>query len=376
MRAFVYHVLVGQGFEQSEVPRTQEPGNSERPNGADEKSGAWYTAFYHLANCIRQITDGALNYKRLYALMGSKGRYINHSNPMVRKRTAGTLSRLIHTKRYVLDMRDAYAEDQSVFDMAASCVCATVREAQVHEPGEFDLAGWIIDVCWPAVRTGLINEASEWRRGLDLLRLDREMELLFEAYRDGRPDGESVETAESLLSAILYIIAFDYLDVSRSRALVDAGAVDALTSERSTFSGGSFTDGVLACASAPDCGASRACLMRFVDQTCAMLSGFWEISRNEPFTIGRYTDCQAIELSGEVSRVHCRIAWEDGSWRIRDAESRKGGKVFRGGKCVLDAPGGFDASFGLEYGDVLVLPNGSTYLFAAMGAATQMAVTA
>lgn len=372
-------VSIGQWLREKHKERTtQEAGDISHSRRADDRNAAWYTAFYFLAEHVRQATDGAINYKQLYALVGSKGRYINHTNPTVRKRTAGTLSRIIHTKRYVEDMQNAYGEDSSVFNCAAENVCACIRDRRSNS--EFDVSRWIVDVCWPDVRAGLVNEAGEWRRELDLFRLDYEMSMLFGSCRSGEDavddgceallasfDGKSAaKRAESMLSALFHAIAFGCLETGVARALVDGRRLDATPGERcldaSSTEGCSGVDG------------TRACLIRFANSRRAVLSGFWTVSKDEPFEIGRYSDCSAIELSGEVSRVHCRIKWERESWFIEDAGSRNGGKVYRSGTCVCEARGGADATFPLEFGDVIELPDGSTYLFAAMGDSCQVAL--
>ena len=46
----------------------------------------WDSAFYRFAETIRDLTCGGCNHKHIYALVGTRGRYINHSNPVVRKR--------------------------------------------------------------------------------------------------------------------------------------------------------------------------------------------------------------------------------------------------------------------------------------------------
>lgn len=358
----------------SGVPKSE---SDARPHGASEKSAAWSTAFFFLAEHLRDITDGALNHKKLYALVSSKGRFINHSNPTVRKRTAGTLSRIIHTRRYMQDMRDAYCDDVGTFDHAAGRVCAEIREAQ-HDDG-FDLVNWLIEKCWPDVRRGLVSEAGEWRDELDLFRLDYEMSMLFDYCRKGavgdalngvfpaggtRSAGYSGEAdvAAMLLSAMLYAIAFGHLDVGWSRAFIDGHQRGGSPFEE-RIEGALLQDNLLRSAE----GASmpvRACLVRFTDSTRARLSGFWAISEEEVFAIGRYTDCQAIELSREVSRIHCRILYKDGAWLLEDAGSRNGCRVHRdGARLRVTSDEDAEHVLSLQFGDDIELPGGSTYAF-------------
>ena len=183
------------------------------------------------------------------------------------------------------------------------------------------------------------------------------------------PSGEesAVECAESMLSALFHVIAFGCLETGMARALVDGRRSAAASAEmRSDGSSDKVCSGVE---------AARACLMRFAGSGYALLSGFWLVPRDKPFEIGRYSDCQAIEPSGEVSRVHCRIKWENESWLIEDVGSRNGGKVYRDGTCVCEAHGEADTAFPLKFGDVIKLPGGSTYLFAAMSDSCQVALS-
>ena len=303
---------------------------------------AWFTAFYCLADCMRKATHGAVNHKSLYALVSSNDRYVNHENPMVRKRTAGALSRIVHSKRYMLDMQEAYARDETVFDRAALRVCSAIRDKRSLDDVGFK--EWLISKCWPDVRQGLINESGEWRRDLNLFRLDCEMSMLFES---GRSSDEGACSGESLLSAIFYAIAFGHLDEEAAHLLVDQG-----------FAGRIRQDEGLS-------GGIRASLVRFSDSSWKVLSGFWVIDGGKPFTIGRYTDCDAIELSQEVSRVHCHIRRCDDAWLLEVENPKGGGQVHRNGMSAHDL--GADDSksvFQLE----ITLPGGSVFLFSFTGA--------
>lgn len=82
--------------------------------GAAKHESSWDSAFYRFAEGIRSLSRGAINYKILYALVGTNGRYVNHSNALVRKRTAAAFSRLIHSSRYADDLRESYHRDDEV----------------------------------------------------------------------------------------------------------------------------------------------------------------------------------------------------------------------------------------------------------------------
>ena len=329
-------------------------------HAAGDKGSAWYTAFFFLAEHFREATNSALNHKVVYSLISSEGHYINHENPVIRKGAAGTLSRIIHSKLYAKCMRDAYFSDETTFETAAAHMCSSVRKARCFNDAE--LRAWLVDECWPDVRQGLANEAEEWRMDLDALRLDCEMTMLL----DFRDEKGSLIDAESMLSEILHVMAFGHLDVETSRMLVDAQSKEL---PLPVSDSGADTD------------STRACLVRFVDLTRSVLSGFWVIQDGEPFKIGRYTDCNAIEVSPSMTSIHCRIIWKDDAWLLESVAPKSNIEVRRCGACVysLDDDAGdtnLETSYGareesqnafrLEFGDEIELPSGSVYLLAAM----------
>ena len=61
----------------------------------EEKSAGWYTAFYQFAQYVGGLSDGAVNHKQLYAMVGSLGSYVNNDDSGVRRRTAAMLSHLV-----------------------------------------------------------------------------------------------------------------------------------------------------------------------------------------------------------------------------------------------------------------------------------------
>ena len=406
-------------------------GEDASKRGSNGKSPAWYTAFYYLAEHFREITNGVLNHKIVYSLVSTEERYINHINPRVRKGAAGALSRIVHSRAYVQHMRDAFQRDESTFYEASKQICAIMK----HELGFDDtqLSCWLAKTCWPDVRQGLANETEDWRRDLDTLRLDCEMQMLLDSCFGGSAEGRAGDLgtgpgqhasksadccAEQLLSTILYVMAFGHLPVSLARKLVDAqpaGKPLPMPARRSICEpglgdgvndGASVALGVLDAAGAncdhsaaletldadanddepvmsetldatdknasnPAVGCTRACVVRFSNPSRTMLSGFWEIPNGGSFSIGRYTDCNAIELSPAVSRVHCVICCENGIWRLRSADPSCEVQVRRNGKLVAawgnaEAEGGPTCDFPLEFGDEVELPSGSVYLFAAM----------
>ena len=404
------------------------------------KPRAWYTAFYYLAEHLRIVSDGAMNHKKLYALVGAERHFVDHANPLVRKRTAGTLSRIIHSKAYAADMRERYARDNRTFMRAAAKAAAVIVDAT--SLADADLADYLEHVCWPDVRGGLANEKAEARPDLNLSRIDSEMSLLFaratdaptcllsefalasaqeapgeegreavrgdgreaaredgwEAVREGdraatprgggktaderagEPDGEQVraaareadqepaqeETQENaqmrlreissimpasvaMLEAQLHVIAFGALDFIFAHELMDETPA-----------------AVSGPADHPQLGEIRkACLVKYADADHTTMLDYWVVPTTRPFTIGRFTDCDALEVDTAVSRMHCCLYCRQGTWYFEDLGSKNGSCAYdRDGRVLYDrASGSPHEPVEIEEGTSLVLAGGSFYWF-------------
>lgn len=338
------------------------------------KPRAWHTAFFYLAEHVRQLTGGSMNHKGLYALVGTEGRYLNHANPTVRKRTAGALSRIVHSQRYAKDMRDQYLQSYSTFARASAEVCGLIREVQGWDDAR--LADCLHHQCWPDVREGLSNERFEWRGDIRLSKVDIEMTLLFATLESSRAatintriatgsetDLLGANTAERdasevIFGTMLYLLAFGNLNASFARSLFDE-----------------YPTGVLEEAPADDMLSYGACLVKFVDEAHSALVGTWTVKADHPFTIGRYTDCDIVETDAGISRTHCLLYHMGGSWKFEDRGSRNGSRVERNGEVVYDsARDGADQAVELQHGDSIVLANRSHYWFGAMAIAAPFSV--
>lgn len=270
----------------------------------------WDSAFYRFAETIRNLTCGGCNHKHIYALVGTRGRYINHSNPVVRKRTAAALSRLMHSSRYAADMQQGYADDSSVFSKAATSLIEMLHETTKLDDAElFDYA---LHTSWPELLRGLESERRAGRE-VDPLRMACE-----------------------------------------SREVVRWGEQQA------------------ACDRAPLAELFAACFRTMAgDGPC--ISGVWCVDADRPFSIGRFSSCDAIEADPVVSRLHCRVFMLDGTWFLEDGGSTHGTRVLRGAddalSCVFDSGGEKGPrAFPLEFGDRIVLAGRITYWFCARDA--------
>ena len=313
----------------------------------------WDSAFYRFAEGVRTLTGGRVNYKVVYAAVGTNARYINHTSAVVRKRTAASLSRLMHSSRYAADFRAAYAADDGIFATAAHELAGQLRAASGLSEGELlaELAGGV----WPEMCEGLSNELRDGRHGLSRMRIERESEALL-AWCDAQAQQGGHLPVEELLSAAFHMMAFGCLDERFAHMLL-APTADA-------------AEGVPPAVPAADPGA--AVVVRVPDDRAAAVSGVWRLDAGRPFAIGRYTDCDAIERDPLVSRLHCRIYHLGGTWYVEDAASTHGTQVLRDGDDGISSEvfsslaDPSRATCALEFGDRIVLAGRVTYRFRAL----------
>ena len=312
----------------------------------------WDSAFYRFAETIRDLTCGGCNHKHIYALVGTRGRYINHTNPIVRKRTAAALSRLMHSSRYAADMRKGYADDSSVFSQAAASLIDMLRNAtDLDDVGLFD---FVLHTSWPELLRGLESERRAGRE-IDPLRMACESR---EVVRWGEQQAACGRAPlAELLAACFRTMAFGCLDDRFARTLCSRTPQELQEP--------------------PDAGDERAqggaCLIRVGDGGGPCVLGVWCVDADRPFSIGRFSSCDAIEADPVVSRLHCRVFMLDDTWFLEDGGSTHGTRVLRdaggGLACVFDSgEGDGPRTFPLEFGDRIVLAGRSTYWFCARDA--------
>ena len=312
----------------------------------------WDSAFYRFAETIRNLTCGGCNHKHIYALVGTRGRYINHTNPIVRKRTAAALSRLMHSSRYAADMRKGYADDSSVFSRAAASLIDMLRNAtDLDDAGLFD---FVLHTSWPELLRGLESERRAGRE-IDPLRMACESR---EVVRWGEQQAACGRAPlAELLAACFRTMAFGCLDDRFARTLCSRTPQELQEP--------------------PDAGDERAqdgaCLIRVGDGGGPCVLGVWCVDADRPFSIGRFSSCDAIEADPVVSRLHCRVFMLDDTWFLEDGGSTHGTRVLRdaggGLACVFDSgEGDGPRTFPLEFGDRIVLAGRSTYWFCARDA--------
>ena len=316
-----------------------------RPHARD---AAWDSAFYRFAEGVRALTGGQVNYKILYAMVGTNGRYVNHVNAIVRKRTAAAFSRLIHSSRYALDFQEAYRADDAVFALAAAELVASLRETTGLDDAA--LTERLLEMLDEGVVPGLANERSAGRTEVNLARLDCEASSLAGWCRTSLAEGRS--PLEELTASIFHMVAFGHLDERFARMLLVPTPLDASA----------------AAPRHPAPSADAACLIRVADDRTAPLGGAWVVDAGRPFSIGRYADCDAIETDPFVSRLHCRIFHQDGAWYVEDSHSSHGTCVLRGetaeaSRTVFDSRTADSPVFGLSFGDRIVLAGRVTYWF-------------
>lgn len=319
----------------------------------NERSKGWHTALYYFAEHVRVLTNGTVNHKVLYSYMGTKGHYINHSNPAIRKRTAAALSRLIHSSRsYVADFRSTYSENKQVFNIAAEDLCRHILAC--HDDAD-ELLAYFAGPAWDDVEQGLENEWEDGRSDLNLARATNEMgSLLAWCTADARKPAR--ERLTTVVSSYLHLLAMGHLSEDVMRWLFDETplSLDAVGYEDCKGD---------ACRQ-----ASYACLIHAHGDDPTKVHGWWVVDPKKPFVIGRYTDCDAIDTDKCVSRLHCRIEHCGGAWSVQDMKSTHGTRVERAGAVVYDnaAEEKERMRFPLQYGDCIVLAGRSRYWFGAL----------
>lgn len=309
------------------------------------KSCGWHTALYYYAEHVRTLSRGTINHKTLYAHISTKGHYINHENPLIRKRTAAALSRLIHSSRYAEDLRASYLENDQVFDEAALWLLEGLRAGSGCDDNE--LATRFAGPVLLDVERGLNNERASGREDLNPARAVNEVQTLTAWWkREGIEDYEKLITAAS---SGLFLMTFGHLDESFVGSLVDETPLIMQTTPSREASSGI-------------CGA---CLVKYVRDTRAV-SDVRFLDEEHAFTVGRYSDCDAIETNPYVSRLHCVIRRDGDRWILKDMDSLHGTMVFDAqGNLVFDSHVAGIPSCELKFGQRIVLAQSSTYWFCA-----------
>lgn len=317
------------------------------------KPRGWHTALYYFAEHVRVLSQGRINHKVLYSYIGINGHYINHDNPTIRKRTAAMLSRLVHSKRYVEDFKQSHQKNSFVFEEAAKKLCMDLRQTQVGT--SLDLVNYFTHELWRDVERGLRNEREEGRGDLNLARVANEMHALF-SWCLAASQEESDECLEMLIASYFHLFTFGYVNEALICSLVDETP---LVQPKH----------VQECASLDPCSWDKyACLVKYPKPNQGVISNWWVVDATKPFTIGRYTDCDAIENNVYVSRLHCHIVFEEGRWYLEDLGSHHGSCVLRGnneGVVVYDSACDEAKLFELQRNDRIVLSETSHYWFGA-----------
>ena len=325
------------------------PERDERTFDNPLKKRGWHTALYYLAEHVRVLSQGNVNHKMLYAHIGTKGNYINHENPLIRKRTAAALSRMLHSPRYAEDLRARYQKDDSVFETASRWLLERLRE----ESGLVDaeLAAYLAGPLLRDVERGLENERASGRGDFNIIRALNEMDSLLSWSEAALED--HAERFVTIASSLLYLIAYGHLEKGLVYDLADETPLTLRV------------QGGAACG--PRC-EDCACFIKYVDGDHGAVSDVWLIDGSRPFSIGRYTDCDVIETNRYVSRLHCAVRRGEDGWELKDMGSRHGTVVMeRDGTVVFDSRRHTDTGWcALRFGQRIVLAESSRYWFAAV----------
>jgi hypothetical protein len=367
------------------------------PRSIEQKHSSWYSACYAYAEGIRHLTNGGVNNKRFYALVGSYASRVTSYERSTRKNAASSVSHAMHSSGYVQEIKDRVAAEPQLFANAAKALCEEIQRAKKFSC-ESAIA-YVRQDLWHEILAGLENEVGDGRPDISLKKIESEwahLTFLLDQDVGEAPGNESVcgleETAgnatsstpveaasnetscaflekacddaasntkctqlELVLEQLFNFITFGCLDAQFAKALVDLTPTE-LLSESDVLTG-----------EFKDANATQACLMKTDLDDASRIINMWTVSSNEAFVIGRYTSCSCIEMNKNVSRNHCQITYAGNAWFLTDLGSKAGSVVERDGVAVWDStqepP---HSAFKLEYGDNIVLAKSVRYWFVAM----------
>lgn len=305
-----------------------------------DRKPSWYSAFYYFAEAIKKLTGGEVNYKILWSLVGTNGGYINHINPTLRASLAPEFSRLIHSAKYADDLRKAYEYDPTAFDLAADTLYTMLYNTSDMDDDTLFTA--LSTYMCSNIIIGLQNEVGYGRFDLDVMRVKRETDSLFDWYHRTPADMKDAWN-KKILSSYFHLLAYGCLPhklvhtLSGETPLVDHG-------------GTRYPD------------ADTACLFRVFEN--GVIGGIWELNKKKKTAIGRYTDCEISDVDEYVSRHHADILFEDGIWQLVDMSSTHGTQVARRDGAVIKL--GVLSEDGenkckLEMGDRIILTKGTAF---------------
>ena len=319
-----------------------------------QKHASWYSACYAFAESVRKLSGGAVNSKRFYALTSVLSPYAHAYDVQQRKNAASAISHKMHSLDYLEDYRMCYSLDARAFYRAAEelvyCILAKKKYNATH------LLQAVFMETWPAIRAGLQNEFSAGRTELNFARLDNEMNLLRVSCL-AQEASSAIECAIRLFEQLFYLISFGHLDEKLAQSLVDMAPTGVLMN---ALNNDTAVQGV-------PITTQKAALMKTDIADGSEIQNIWTLSAEKPFVIGRYTACDALETNSLVSRVHCKLTWENSAWYVRDEGSKLGTLVEREQQVVWDSSRVVAGSaYALEFGDSIVLANSVRYWFVAL----------
>ena len=319
----------------------------------DSRDKIHFTAFIRLEEQLKSLSNRTINCKVLYGLVGREGHYFDHNNPIIRKQGAGELSRIAHSGRYIDDMQDRFRQNNLAFKNAAEKL-VDMLEASSSSSLAYPISV-LTDSFPPLFMESLEEEKQRFRGEVDLLRVTIEMQCLSAYAKRQLEDGESEDSILAMvLESYLWLLAFGRLDKQFSRTLQESLPRDALP----------------AC---PSPEKEATCLVRIDEREEPTFKGASVIDNEKPFTVGRYTTCDVLEMEPAVSLLHAVIYRKSGNWWFEDLDSEEGSKVFRASKDrrtkVYDSrEDGPHVPFELEFGDYIELADGAAqYRFARLG---------
>ena len=312
---------------------------------ARKEGAGWYTAMFFFLEHARLLSAGAVNHKALYARLSERGNLINHENPRVRKSTAATLSRTIHSLRYAADIRATFEQDNAVFDSAATWLYGQLAP-YFSESGE--LVSHMANVVWADVLAGLENE-QRGGRDVDLIRVTSEMSLL--KSWAGLSCLDDRARFVLVTSSMMRIMAFGSLDAKQVHQLADETVLDPTPT------------GTL-----NHCEPGVICLIRSTAGAENNVSGVWALVPAKTYVMGRYADSDIFDPNPHVSRRHCLLTCKNNTWYVKNESKSQAVHIIDAAGSLLDsiAAGASDKAVKILPGQGLEFEGASRYWFLGM----------
>ena len=318
------------------------------------KSLGWFTSLYYFMQHMNLLTKGHLVHKHIYAKVSGLGEYFNHESSDVRKKTAGELSRRVHSQRYVYEMQLQFQEDPNVFKSASSWLVGQLY-LYTDLQGE-EVVDYYYNSIFSDIVKGLANEVVDSGRVLDVQRVMYEIDVFLDYLKIC-----SLTLQEKLLKmteACLSVMAI---------GRVAAGLVDDL-----------ITPTQLLCSKNLNRTKStvredRLFVIATENEDKDYVTSIYSLVAGKSYLFGRDPQCDILNTNLCISKRHCLIFRKENDWYIRDCGSSNGTSVINSEHNVTYDSKDNDSAWCCKIcaGDTVILAKNSFYKIYGTGSSSR-----